>query len=146
IADLARQTSLQEDLAQIALNEEEPHEVRAIAVFALGRIGDDAVKASLTQLVTDVSVNDPDDELKGGALIATWPNHLTAAELFPALLPRKKSISGLYERFLWSDFASAIQAKDMCIALDWAVFHVNGSPAEVNPLRTAALAITCAAI
>jgi len=146
IADLARQTSLQEDLAQIALNEEEPHEVRAIAVFALGRIGDDAVKASLTQLVTDVSVNDPDDELKGGALIATWPNHLTAAELFPALLPRKKSISGLYERFLWSDFASAIQAKDICIALDWARFHVDGSPAEANPLRRAALAITCAAI
>jgi hypothetical protein len=146
IADLTNEASLQHDLAEVALDESEPHEVRAMAVFALGRIGDETEKASLKRLVIDSSVNDPDDELKGGALIATWTDHLTAAELFLALTPLTTSISGLYQRFLWSDFTSTIQPEDICIALDWSRRHVNSSPAEVNPLRAAGLAITLAAI
>ncbi|HEV8416531.1 MAG TPA: HEAT repeat domain-containing protein [Bryobacteraceae bacterium] len=101
IADLTNEASLQHDLAEVALDESEPHEVRAMAVFALGRIGDEIEKASLKRLLIDRSVNDPDDELKGGALIATWPDHLTAAELFLALTPLTTSISGLYQRFLY---------------------------------------------
>ena len=147
IAELARQTSLQHDIAEVALNETEPHAVRTMAVFALGRIGDETTKASLKRLVTDRSVNDPDDELKGGALNATWPNHLTADDLFAALLkPKKPNTTGLYQQFLWSDIASTIQIKNTCTALDWARGHVNSSPAEINPLQRTAWSIVTASV
>ena len=147
IAELTRQTELQQDLLDVALSEDEPHEVRTIAVFALGRIGDDKSRASLKSLVTDTSVDDPDDELKGGALIATWPKDLTATELFSALSKRRKpNVYGLYQQFLRGDFVCHIQPRDMCIALDWAGRHVNSSPAEGNLLRTLGLSIVRTAV
>ncbi len=147
ITELTRQTALQQDLLDVALSEDEPHEVRTIAVLAIGKIGDEKAKASLKRLATDTAVNDPDDELKGGALIATWPKHLTAEELFSALSLRKKpNLNGLYQLFFWRDIASHLQARDMCIALDWASRHANGSPAQVDPLRTASFALVVAAI
>jgi Hypothetical protein (DUF2513) len=147
IADLASQTSLQHDIADVALNETEPHAVRTMAAFALGRIGDEGTKARLKCLATDKSLEDPDDELKGAALLATWPNHLTAEELFSALSrPKKGNTTGLYQQFLWSDIASTIRLRDMCTALDWAQRHVNGSPAEINPLQKTAWAVVTASV
>jgi hypothetical protein len=90
--------------------------------------------------------NDPDDELKGGALLATWPNHLTAEELFSALSPRKKAISGLYQRFLWSDIPAKIAAEDMCVALDWARRQVKRASSEIDPLARISVSIVVAAI
>jgi hypothetical protein len=147
IAELTKQTLLHQDLLDVALNEDEPHDVRTIAVMVIGKIGDETVKASLKRLATDTSVNDPDDELKGGALIATWPKHSTVEELFAALTPRKKPhVNGLYQIFLWSDITSHLKGCDMGAALDWASTHVCDSPAEVNPLHTLSLAVVASAI
>jgi len=147
IAELTQQSGFDQDLVEVALDGDEPHPVRTMAVFAIGRIGGEIAKASLKRLVTAVLVDDPDDELKGGALMATWPNHLTGEELFSALTPRKKAhLNGLYQKFLWSNFTSSIQPNNTCIALDWARLYVNSSPAEVNPFRNAGLAVTLVSI
>jgi hypothetical protein len=74
-----------------------------------------AVKAVLA------AVQDPDDELKGCALLATWPKHLTARELFSALTPPKMSnFTGTYQIFLRGDIASNLHERDALSALDWA--------------------------
>jgi len=147
IAELTNQRLLQQDLLDVALNEAEPHDVRTMAAMVIGKIGDETVKASLKQLATNQSVNDPDDELKGGALIATWPRHLTVEELSAALTPRKKpNLTGMYQIFLWSDITSHLKGRDMCVALNWAHDHVCSSPAGDNPLHTLSLDVVASAI
>jgi len=146
IAEVTNQKVLQRDLLNVALSEAEPYEVRTIAVMVVGKIGDEPTKAQLKRLAIDGSENDPDDDLKGGALLATWPNHLTAEELISGLSPRKKAISGLYQRFLGSDIASKIKAKDMCIALDWALREVQHASSEIDPLARVGLSIIVTAV
>jgi hypothetical protein len=147
IAELTKQTLLLQDLLEVALNEDEPHEVRTMAVMAIGNIGDETVKVSLKRLATEASANDLDDELKGGALIATWPQHLTVDELFAALTPCKKlNLAGMYQIFLWSDITSHLKGCDMCVALDWANGHVCSSPAGVNLLHALSLDVLASAI
>jgi hypothetical protein len=146
LAELTRQSTLQQDLVNVALNEDEPYDVRTIAVVVIGKLGDETAKAQLKQLAIAPSENDPDDELKGGALLATWPNHLTAKELFAALSPPKKTISGLYQQFFWTGITSSIKREDMCTALDWALSHVKRAPSEISPLARVGVSIMLAGI
>jgi hypothetical protein len=123
IANLTRQTVLQKDLLQVALDEGEPYEVRIIAVATVGKIGDENVKAFLKPLVKDWPC-DVEDELKGGALMALWPQHLTAEELFKALTPLKTPDQmGLYQQFLCGDIDADVAPADLPCSLDWAGKH-----------------------
>jgi hypothetical protein len=61
--------------------------------------------------------SDPDDELKGCGLLATWPDHITAEELFAVLTPRKRDdYSGSYSSFLSSGFVQYLQSSDLPVA------------------------------
>jgi hypothetical protein len=147
IAQFTGQTDLQEDVLRVALDGEESHGARVVAAVALRTIGSEASKAALKPLMTIPSVDDPDDELKGAALAATWPEHLTASELFESLTPPKKTnFTGEYQRFLWSDFAVKIPPHEMMGALQWARIHLTKAHAEHNPLGSAALSVVTAAL
>ena len=80
IYQMAKQSRLQTELAKIALNDREPYEVRAMAICATGRVYDTRLATELSRLVSLDALGDPNDELKGGALIALWPQNLTAEE------------------------------------------------------------------
>ncbi len=66
--------------------------------------------------------NDPDNELKGVALRALWPQCLTADELFDALTePRDSHLIGVYVGFLSSErVVEHLCATDLPVALAWA--------------------------
>jgi hypothetical protein len=147
LAELTRQTMLRQELVETALDEEDDHDLRVMAGEAVEKIGDDAAKAALRALLKGNLDDDEDDGLRGRALAATWPSHLTAQELFTALTPPKQShFTSPYHRFLRSDFTGRLQPEDMCVALDWARMHATDRYVEVDSLAAAALRVIAAAI
>lgn len=124
IAETCKLQSLEGDLVDVALDLSEPHAVRVNAAAALSRIASPATKARLKPLITEAEQDssDPDDELRGAALLALWPGLISADELFAALtLPKKASLSGLYRHFLYElgDRLQNLQPSDIPAALDW---------------------------
>lgn len=120
IAKACELNSLQADLIQIALEATESRAIRIQAAYAVARIGNAETKNRLRPLAINPLNDDPDDELKGVALSAIWPGHLSAAELFRVLTPQKdKSLSGAYASFIYSNLLPGLQPDDLPCALDW---------------------------
>lgn len=112
---------VQDDLVQVVLDPTEDLSIRVDAVIALDTIGDPIDKSSLRPLVFGHTGDDPDDTLKGLALRAVWPGHLTATELFSVLsIPSKpRSLGSSYDVFLVSNWTDHIQIADLPTALEW---------------------------
>jgi hypothetical protein len=125
IADACNLQAPHSDLVNIALDPSQPPLVRRAAAGAVARSGDSQARAALRPLVLGLSGDDPDDELKGYGLQAVWPDHLTGAELFSVLTPRKRrTLLGSYWHFLKSDPGAAVR---------WA--ETVGPSRESEPLR-----------
>lgn len=121
IAEVCNLRTLQEDLLAVALDASELLPIRVNNALAIVRIGDEVAKARLKALALVESDDDPQDELKGCSLLATWPGHMTPHELFKALtLPKDSCFFGLYQQFLSSDPIKHILPTDLPIALEWA--------------------------
>jgi len=121
LAEGGRTTELGPVLANVALDQGEPHELRVNAGYAVVRIGDDSAKQLLKPLALGAAGDDPDDELKGVGLQATWPSGLAVAEVLGALTPPKvEMLIGAYYVFLHQRFAAALQPGDLPEALGWA--------------------------
>jgi predicted NACHT family NTPase len=120
IAEACELQTLQDDLADIALDPYQPLAIREKAAYAVGRIGDDATKAKLKLLATGQAGEDPDDELKGRGLWAVWPGHMTVEELFAVLTPPKRpNLLGVYRMFLSSELVRHLRPPDLPTALKW---------------------------
>jgi hypothetical protein len=121
IASAGELQSVQEELIETALDQSEELYIRVKAGYTILRIGSDEAKRNLKDLALGISGEDPDDELKGIGLTATWPKYLTAKELFANLTPLKnESFIGLYYVFIRSDPLKYLEAKDLPVALAWA--------------------------
>jgi hypothetical protein len=121
IAENCAEQLLLNDLVDVALNINEEYEVRVQASWALLRIGDQVTKARLKPLALGQTGNDPDDDIRGCALIATWPQHLSSEELFSSLVkPRRENYYGSYQSFLTSHCLHYLQPGDLPYALAWA--------------------------
>jgi predicted NACHT family NTPase len=119
IAEVCELTALQDELVKVTLDPSQPYSVRVNAAYAVWRIGDDGAKSQLRPLVFGQAGNDPDDELKGCGLLATWPEHLTAEEMFSVLvLPKRDNFSGAYNKFLY-ECVECLQPSDLPTALRW---------------------------
>ena len=120
IAEACELRGLLTVLADLALDPSESLPVRVNAAYAVTRIGDDATKARLKPLVTGEAGDDPDDELKGCALRAVWPNHLKPKELFSVLTePKQSSFVGAYHMFIASDLPKSLEPSHLPDALLW---------------------------
>ncbi|WP_129677549.1 NACHT domain-containing NTPase [Candidatus Chloroploca sp. Khr17] len=127
IAEACEQQQLQDDLAKVALNPLESYQVRIEAASAVAQIGDSAIKAQLTPLAFGTAGADPDDELRGCGLRATWPEHLNAEQLFVSLQPpRHENLFGSYKLFLISHCTKHLKPTHLPTALAWAVPHATG--------------------
>lgn len=131
--DVARScqlTSLAERLAALAVDHDEDYEVRRSAAVAVVRLGVPAARQMLKPLVTGPSEHDPDGRLRECALMATWPQFLTAEELFEALSPSGLAGSdGAYSTFLYhNDIAEQLHACDLPAALGWALQFTERRP------------------
>ena len=120
IAEACELGTLQDEIAQMALDHSQPYPVRVHNAWALYRIGDDTAKKKLKPLAMVQAGPDPDDELKGCGLLATWPDHITAEELFAVLtLPKRQNLFGSYSSFLSSNFVRYLRPSDLPVALRW---------------------------
>jgi hypothetical protein len=112
--------SLEDVLAAVALDDRDAHHTRVQAAYALTKIADVDTRIRLKALLSLDERQDPDDQLKGCALRALWPDHITAQEVFAALrTPRQRSFFGAYQRFLLSDLVPALRVEDLPTALQW---------------------------
>ena len=107
-------------LARIALNENEDEALRHSAAHRICDVGKVKTKVQLKSYIHGKD-DDPDDELKGCALQALWPDHLTADELFGALSPPKReNLVGSYKVFLFEgSIVNELQSVDLPTALKW---------------------------
>jgi predicted NACHT family NTPase len=120
IAEACKVRSAQQEMAQIALDASEPLSIRKQAASAVCLIADDQTKLKLKPLATADVPEDHDDELKGLALSAVWPAHMTADELFTALTPPKNETRfGRYHGFLSADLGHHLDGDQLATALNW---------------------------
>lgn len=108
-------------VVKIVLDEGEPIDIRRFGAQVVLHHGDVKAKLMLKTLVINQSENDVMDSLKGIALIALWPEHITAEEMFFSLTPPKREyFYGEYRLFILSYADKHIKPRDLDIALKWA--------------------------
>lgn len=120
IAEACVATSLLDDLVHLALDEHETQLTRVAAAYAVIHLDSDEHRGQLKPLVLVAPSNDPNDELKGCGLLATWPQHLSTAELIAALTPFRGNFHGSYRSFVYHDPFDDAPVRDFSKALRWA--------------------------
>jgi len=126
IAEACNTRHLQSILADVALNNAEPRSLRSAATRALSKIGDPETRTRLRPLALEQTVDDPEDQLKGNALRALWPNLITAEELFSHLtLPKRENFFGAYRHFVEHELSGHLDASHLPYALKWLELHAE---------------------
>lgn len=120
MADACELRALLPNLLKIALDKDEPLELRLRSATSVSRLGDAGLKARLKPLALGVAGLDPRHELKGVGLNACWPDSLSAEELFASLEAPGDRSDGLYRTFLGEKIAPRLSANDIPVALAWA--------------------------
>lgn len=120
IARACQLSILQDDLLKVALNQNEDYQIRTQAGYALSEFADEETKRKLLPLAKSEAGEDSDDELKGAALRALWPQLLSGEELFSLLsIPKRRNFTGIYRIFLNYEILKKLQVKDLPAALRW---------------------------
>jgi predicted NACHT family NTPase len=120
IAEACGLKSLQDELANIALDPTQSMHIRVIAAHALCNVGENTTKAKLRPLATGDAREDTNDDLKGYGLRGLWPDNMKAEELFTLLTPPKKpSWFGAYWYFIKYELAQNLKPSDISTALVW---------------------------
>jgi len=124
IAEACRSGTLLSELVAIALDVKEPEPVRVAAAVTVTNVGDNGIKRKLLPLATHRGRGDPNDELKGCALRALWPENINAKDLFPAITrPKNERLVGVYRLFLEKELAPRLRPADLPLALRWSRKH-----------------------
>lgn len=119
IAEACEAKELQNLLADVAIDGMDEYQIRVQAAWAVVRIGEDGTRARLRPLLSEGG-KDPDDELKGCALMSLWPGHITAAELFEVVtLPKSRIFIGSYHLFVRKHLMPGLKRADLPVALRW---------------------------
>ncbi len=129
-------SELQPDVVRVALNQNDLLRVRVSAADVIASVGDSEARKAMRPLALGLAGDDPQDELKGYGLISTWPEHLTAQELFATLTPIKtpEVIGGAYYGFLGQGIAGQLKVEEFVQAVGWARQHCGGRD-EVDRLH-----------
>lgn len=119
IAEACFLQELGASLVDVALNVKETINIRSMAAFVVSRIAESSERARLKALIHEDDI-DSVDQIRGYALTATWPEHLTAEELFSVLTPPKRSnYAGGYTGFLSEKLVPGLNPSDLPLALQW---------------------------
>lgn len=122
IASTCRLRELAHEIAEMALDASLHYQVRCRAAYAVRALEVPGAVQELRPLITSSPADDPDETLKGCALQALWPAHLSTSELCSALTtPRHPLFFGAYQGFLGdARLVGSIPTEDLLIALSWA--------------------------
>ena len=119
IAEDCNVQAVQSNLADVVLDSDQYYYVRTHAANALVCIGDEQTKMRLKPLAIG-SQNDPEDELKGYALRAIYPNHISTEEVLNCLTrPKATYIGGTYQDFVAKELGQHLPMTDLPVALEW---------------------------
>ena len=128
IAEGCQLREVSHELLSVALDNSDDIQIRIQAAYAIARVGDEVTRAKLRPLAEGKSGDDPDDELKGCALQALWPDLITFEELPTLLTPAKRSsLYGAYKGFLWREMIDGLLPKDLPTALNWVTSQEPGT-------------------
>ena len=118
---------MEEMLVDLAFSECEDSVLRRWAARGIEKLDNVEAKLELKPYALGRE-DDPDDEIKGYALQALWPDHLTAVELFNALTPPKReNLLGSYRVFfIENSIVDDLKSSDLPTALEW----VDAQPAH----------------
>lgn len=123
MAEGCKTNELTNDLVAIALDDAENQILRVACASAIVAIDDEQAKSHLKPLLGLSSDLDPDLQLRGYALQATFPHHVTAQDVFAVLKPEPESenyiYGGSYDRFLRNHLLQNLKIDDFPIALNW---------------------------
>ena len=120
IAEACEVQELQSILADLTLDESEEPRLRDNAAYALVKIANVDTRRRLLPLALGQAGDDPQDQLKGNALRALWPDLISAEELFQNLtLPKQQNFHGAYCGFLERELAQHLKTDDLPHALRW---------------------------
>jgi hypothetical protein len=121
IAEQCRATGVAAAAADVTLDDRESFRLRIDAGYAVCRLDIDQESARLRPLAHLDAQHDPLDELRGLALRACWPRHITAAEFFDVLQPpRRSNFGGSYSHFLFSTpVVDQLDRADLAVAVAW---------------------------
>lgn len=117
VAEACELRELQNDLADVILDEDEPDYVRANAGYALWRVGDAETKKRIKHFALSGSQNDKDERVRGVALLCNWNENLSAEEVFASLV-HSPHLHDSYSLFL-GHFTEKLQVEDLLVALSW---------------------------
>ncbi|WP_437539195.1 SIR2 family protein [Sorangium sp. So ce726] len=99
--DVCKVVALQDAAVDVVLDGSDDKEIRISAARTLVRIGSRETNRRLLPLLGGDHEADPENELKGYALLALWPNDIAAADVFANLMPSQRhSYGGAYGHFL----------------------------------------------
>jgi hypothetical protein len=120
IARACRVTSLCQDLLSVMKDVKDHLGVRTSAAYAFEKLADDDERLALRPFALESDPTDLRDDLKGSALRALWPKHLTADELVKSLTPaRDNSYAGAYQFFVGYDVVKSATPADIFFLLQW---------------------------
>jgi predicted NACHT family NTPase len=119
IAEDCNVKAVQSELLDVALDINQPYWVRTRAASALVCIGDEQTKVKLEPLAAG-DEKDLEDELKGYALQAICPTHMTTEKILNSLSqPKAPYIGGTYQDFIARKLGQLIPDTDIPIVLRW---------------------------
>lgn len=119
IAEANEGAGLDDLLAETALDPGEVYHIRTQAAAALSKISNEPVRLRLRPLISGSDL-DENDELKGYALRALWPQHISVRELLALLTSEKNSnFIGAYHFFLNQLEVPPLSEEDVPVVLDW---------------------------
>ncbi len=126
IAESCELEELQDLLVDISLDLSEDINVRDAASHAIQHVGNEITRKKLFPLFFGTAGEDPDDQLKGNALRALWPDVIDAKTLFENLtLPKREMFHGSYQGFLLTDLIENLKTTDIPYALEWLERLIN---------------------
>lgn len=106
-------------LLKVALDSEQPYVVRYRAVRILADDGSSKIQVKLKPLALGTE-EDSQDYIRGYALQAVYPKHMTTQEFLACLTrPRDNIIGGAYQDFIAEEVAQRIPGNDLVIAIRW---------------------------
>lgn len=132
IAEACNLQTLQQTLANVALDSTDDVNTRVQATRAVIEMGDAQTLQRLRPLAHGKAGDDPNDELRGWALKALWPKYMSAQEMFQCLVrSRRKHFSGRYRVFVSSLIkGNAFSNADLGYALEWVLRQPQDHPFE----------------
>jgi len=101
IAVSCEQETTYDSILEVAQDKNAEYQLRISATWSMSQRGNQLTRAKLKVLVNTTPEEDPDDEIRGCALDACWPEFMSTEELLRALTPpRRDRLYGVYRDFL----------------------------------------------